>query len=43
MTDIFSLWITGLVSGLSLGFILGFIAWGIGFGIYGIIKLFKMA
>lgn len=42
MSDLFSLWISSLSVGLVLGFMLGFISWGIGFGIYGIIRLFKM-
>lgn len=42
MSDLLSLWISSLSVGLALGFMLGFISWGIGFGIYGIIRLFKM-
>lgn len=42
-TEVFNLYTTVIVSGISAGFALGFIAWGIGFGINGIIKLFKMA
>lgn len=43
MNDIIELWISSLCMGLATGFTIGFIAWGIGFAIYGIIKLFKMA
>lgn len=43
MTAIFDVWVYTFISGIGLGFLLGFICWGIGFGIYGIIKLFKMA
>ena len=42
MSDLFSLWVLFLSEGIALGFTLGFISWGIGFGIYGIIRLFKM-
>jgi hypothetical protein len=42
MSDLFSLWVSLLSEGIVLGFMLGFISWGIGFGIYGIIRLFKM-
>ena len=41
MSDLFSLWVS-LLSEIALGFMLGFISWGIGFWIYGIIRLFKM-
>lgn len=43
MSNIFNAWLYTLLSGIGLGFMLGFICWAIGFGIYGIIKLFKMA
>lgn len=42
MNDIIELWISSLCMGLGAGFTIGFIAWGIGFAIYGIIKMFKM-
>jgi hypothetical protein len=38
-----SVYMQVVVSGIAAGFSLGFIAWGLGFAIYGIIKLFKMA
>lgn len=43
MNDIIESWITSFGIGLGAGFTIGFIAWGIGFAIYGIIKMFKMA
>lgn len=42
MKEIFELWSGSLLSGVCLGFMVGFICWGVGFGIYGIIKMFKM-
>lgn len=43
MNDIFEAWILSLGIGISAGFVVAFIAWGIGFAIYGIIKMFKAA
>lgn len=43
MSDYFSIWIESFIMGIGLGFILGFITWAVGFAIYGIIKMFKMA
>lgn len=43
MNDIIESWIASLGLGISAGFTIGFIAWGVGFAIYGIIKMFKMA
>lgn len=42
MNDIFNTWISSLAIGVGAGFVVAFIAWGIGFAIYGIIKMFKM-
>lgn len=42
-SDVFNLYMNVSISGIAAGFSLGFISWGIGFAIYGIIKLFKMA
>lgn len=41
--EYFNNYLTVMISGISTGFMLGFISWAIGFGIYGIIKLFKQA
>lgn len=41
MTDIFNAYITCFSIGIAAGFVLGFISWGLGFAIYGIIKVFK--
>lgn len=43
MSNYFSVWIESLIMGIGLGFILGFITWAVGFAIYGIIKMCKMA
>jgi hypothetical protein len=43
MSDILSLFVYALTMGVMVGMGLGFICWAIGFGIYGIIKMFKMA
>lgn len=43
MSDIMSVWFSSFGIGICAGFTIGFIAWGIGFGIYAIIKLFKLA
>lgn len=40
---IFGTYLDVIVSGIAAGFTIGFIAWGIGFAVYGIIKLFKHA
>lgn len=37
------LFVEVLITGIACGFIVGFISWAIGFAIYSIIKLFKMA
>jgi hypothetical protein len=42
--DLFdSVYMEVAAAGIATGFSIGFIAWGLGFAIYGIIKLFKMA
>lgn len=43
MTALVASWMECLGIGIGMGFGVGFIAWAIGFGIYGIIKFFKMA
>ena len=43
MSDLMNVWFSSLEIGICAGFVIGFIAWGIGFGIYAIIKLFKLA
>lgn len=42
-SDIFNLFMNVSITGIAAGFALGFISWGIGFAIYGITKLFKLA
>lgn len=42
-SDIFNAYMNVIITGITAGFALGFISWAIGFGIYGIIKLFKLA
>lgn len=42
-SDIFGLYMNVSIIGIAAGFTLGFISWGIGFVIYGITKLFKLA
>ena len=42
-SDLFNTYISVFTCGMGMGFGIGFIAWGIGFGIYGIIRWFKMA
>lgn len=41
MTDVFNVYITCFGIGIAAGFALGFMSWGLGFAIYGIIKVFK--
>ena len=43
MSDIMSVWFSSFGIGICTGFTIAFIAWGVGFGIYTIIKLFKMS
>lgn len=43
MSDYFSIWLESLITWIGSGIIIGFISWAIGFAIYGIIKMFKMA
>lgn len=43
MNDIVESWILSLGIGLGTGFMVAFIAWAIGFAIYTVIKMFKMA
>lgn len=40
---LFNAYVYIIGTGIGIGFGVGFIAWAIGFGIYGIIKWFKMA
>lgn len=42
-SDIFNLYMNVSITGIAAGFTLGFISWGIGFAVYGITKLFKLA
>lgn len=41
MTEVFSAYITCFSIGIAAGFALGFTSWGLGFAIYGIIKVIK--
>lgn len=43
MNDIFVTWFKSFEIGICTGFTVAFIAWGVGFGIYAMIKLFKMS
>ena len=43
MSDIMSVWFSSFGIGICTGFTIAFIAWGVGFGIYAIIKWFKMS
>ena len=43
MNDIVESWILSLGIGLCTGFMVAFLAWAIGFAIYAVIKMFKMA
>lgn len=43
MSDIMSIWFSSFGIGISAGFIIAFTAWAVGFGIYAIIKWFKMS
>lgn len=42
-SDLFVNCIDISIFGIATGFVIGFISWGIGFGIYSVIKWFKMA
>ena len=42
MSDFLMSLVSIFMLGVAIGFAIGFIAWAIGFGIYGIIRLFKM-
>lgn len=42
-SDMFGLYLNVILAGISAGFTLGFISWAIGYGIYAIIKFFKLA
>ena len=41
MTEAFNAYIACFSIGVAAGFALGFMSWGLGFAIYGIIKVFK--
>lgn len=43
LNENFEIYMDVMIAGISSGFTLGFLAWAIGFGIYGIIHLIKMA
>lgn len=43
MSDIMNVWFTSFGIGMSTGFVIAFTAWAVGFGIYAIIKWFKMS
>lgn len=42
-SEVFNLYMDVTVTGIAAGFTLGFISWAVGFAIYGIIKLIKLA
>lgn len=42
-SEFFDIYSDVMITGIAAGFSLGFISWAIGFGIYGIIKFFKLS
>lgn len=41
--DFFNIYLDVILTGIATGFVSGFMLWAIGFAIYSIIKLFKLA
>lgn len=41
MTEMFNAYMTCFFAGVAAGAVMGFTPWGLGFAVYGIIKVFK--